>query len=329
MFYRLLFSVFFILLTAHLTAQQHTNKPVSIIFDSDIGPDYDDTGAITILHAMADNGEAKILATVASNQYEGIASVLNIFNTHFNRPGIPIGVPKGKAVNMKDTQHWTDTIRMNYPHKIKFNNEVPDAVEVYRKVLAAQPDHSVTIVTVGFLTNLANLLKTTSDSYSPLSGKALIKKKIKLLVSMAGIYPSGKEFNIIEDVTSSKEALENWPTPVIFSGFEIGVKIKTGLPMVNNNEIHNSPAKDVFKICLPMSPQDADGRMSWDETAVLVAVRGYQPYYTLHQGKIKVADDGIDSWDENGKGQFYLVEKESPKNMEDIINHLMMQHPKH
>ena len=328
MSYRILFSVFFLLLTVNLTAQKHTNKPVSIIFDSDIGPDYDDAGAITILHVMADRGEAKILATVASNQYEGIASVLNVFNTHFNRPGIPIGIPKGKAVNMKDTQHWTDTIRAKYPHKIKLNNEVPDAVDVYRKVLASQPDRSVTIVTVGFFTNLANLLKSNGDSYSPLSGKALIKKKVKLLVSMAGIYPSGKEFNIIEDAASSKEALESWPTQVIFSGFEIGEKIKTGLPMVNNNKIHNSPVKDVFSICLPMSPQDATGRMSWDETAVLVAVRGYQPYYTLHEGKIKVATDGIDSWDETGKGQFYLVEKESPKKVEDIINQLMMQQPK-
>ena len=273
-------------------------------------------------------GEAKILATVASNQYEGIAAVLNVFNTYFNRPGIPIGVPKGKAVNMRDSQHWTDTLLVKYPHKILYNNDVPDAIDVYRKVLASQPDHSVTIVTVGFLTNMANLINSKGDNFSPLNGKALIRKKVKLLVSMAGQYPSGKEFNIFEDAKSSKEALDNWPTPIIFSGFEIGAKIKTGLPLVRNNEIHNFPAKDVFRICIPLSKEDTDGRMSWDETAVLVAVKGYKPYYTLHQGKIAVTTDGSNSWDESKKSQYYLVEKESPNKIADIINHLMMQQPK-
>jgi len=328
MFYRTLFSILFLFFAINLIAQQLSHKPISIIFDSDIGPDYDDVGAITILHALEDKGEAKILATVASNQYEGIASVLDVFNTYFNRAGIPVGVPKGEAVNMRDSQHWTDTILAKYTHKIKSNDEVPDAVEVYRKVLASEPDHSVTIVTVGFLTNLANLLKTKGDHFSPLTGKALIEKKVKLLVSMAGKFPEGKEFNVEKDAMASKEALENWPGRVIFSGFEIGAKIKTGLPLIRNRNVHNNPAKDAFSICIPLSKEDLDGRMSWDETTVLVAVRGYQPYYTLHPGKIKVAEDGSNSWDDNGMGQYYLVEKESRKKVQNIIDYLMMQQPK-
>ena len=328
MLFKELLLIIFIFFAGNLFAQKAHMKPVPIIFDSDIGPDYDDVGAITILHVLEDKGEAKILATIASNKYEGIVAVLDVFNTYFNRPQIPIGVPKGNAVSIKDSQHWTDTILSKYPHKIKHNNEAPDAVEVYRKVLAKQPDHSVTIVTVGFLTNLASLLKTPADQYSPLDGRSLIEKKVKLLVSMAGKYPSGKEFNIIKDAASSKEALEKWPTPVIFSGFEIGAKIKTGLPLIRNNRIHKNPAKDVFSISIPKSPSDSAGRMSWDETAVLVAVKGYQPFYNLHSGKIKIADDGTNSWDENGKGQSYLVEKKSPKKVQKVINDLMMQLPK-
>jgi inosine-uridine nucleoside N-ribohydrolase len=317
-----------IFFNGNIFGQRVSEKPVPIIFDSDIGPDYDDAGAITILHVLEDRGEAKILATIASNKYEGIAAVLNVFNTYFNRPQIPIGVPQGKAVDLRDNQHWTDTLLSKYRHKIKYNNDAPDAIEVYRRVLAEQPDHSVTIVTVGFLTNIANLLKTPADEFSPLNGMSLVKKKVKLLVSMAGKYPSGKEFNIIKDALSSKEALEEWPTPVIFSGFEIGAKIKTGLPLIRNNKIHNNPAKDVFSISILKSPSDSAGRMSWDQTAVLVSVKGYKPFYKLHGGKIKIAEDGTNSWDENGKGQYYLVEKRSPKKVQKIINHLMMQLPK-
>src|SRR5438128_6554236 len=89
--------------------QAQTPRPVPVIFDTDMGPDYDDVGAITLLHAFADSGYAKILATVASTKYEGVGAVLNVFNTYFNKPGIPIGVPKGRALELKDKQHWTDS----------------------------------------------------------------------------------------------------------------------------------------------------------------------------------------------------------------------------
>src|SRR6202012_351720 len=184
--------------------QAQTKSPVRIIFDSDMGPDYDDVGAITILHNYADRGEAKILATIASTKYDGVAGVLNVFNTYFNSPDLPVGVPKGDALTLRDWQHWTDTLLARYPHKIKNNDEAWDAVKLYRKTLAAQPDHSVTIVTVGFLTNLSNLLNTTADEYSRLDGASLVKAKVKLLVCMGGKFPSGYEFNVMKDAKASQ-----------------------------------------------------------------------------------------------------------------------------
>ena len=116
--FRKIFSWFFLLINlVSLSAQR--SKPVPVIFDSDMGPDYDDVGAITLLHAFADSGYIKILATIASTKYEGVAAVFNVLNTYFKKPDILIGVPKGKALELKDNQHWTDTILQNYAHKIK------------------------------------------------------------------------------------------------------------------------------------------------------------------------------------------------------------------
>jgi inosine-uridine nucleoside N-ribohydrolase len=310
----------------NLNAQKQ--KPVPIIFDSDIGPDYDDVGAITMLHAFADSGEAKILATVASDKYPNAAAVLSVFNTYFKRPNIPIGIVKGNGVNLSDEQHWSDTLVAKYPHKIKSNDEAEDAVTVYRKVLSQQPDNSVTIVTVGFLTNLANLMNSKPDKYSPLDGTTLIHKKVKRLVSMAGRFPEGKEFNVFMDSTSSQIVFSKWPSEVIFSGFEIGEKIKTGLPLVQNNAIQNSPVKDVFRICLPLAEEDHNGRSSWDETAVLVAVKGFEPYYSIESGSIIVNDDGSNSWDKDGNNQFYLVEKLPHEQVQQLINNLIQHQPK-
>ena len=326
MFQKTIYCICLLVAGTMAMAQQPAKKPVTIIFDTDMGPDYDDVGAIALLHALADSGQAKILATIASTKYDGVAAVLNVLNTYFNRPDMPVGVPKGNALKLRDVQHWTDTLLAKYPHTIKSNDEAQDAIDVYRKTLASQPDQSVTIVTVGFLTNLAGLLNSKPDQYSKLNGKELIKKKVKQLVCMAGKFPLGDEFNVDRDAVSSRTVFDNWSTPVIFSGFEIGMKIKTGLPIVHNANIHHSPVKDVFTICTKF-PEDSMGRMSWDETAALVAVKGYQPYYRLVEGKINVAANGSNTWDANGKGQFYLVETAPVETVKSIINTLMMHQP--
>jgi inosine-uridine nucleoside N-ribohydrolase len=214
-----------------------------------------------------------------------------------------------------------------YPHTIKSNDDAPDAVEVYRKVLTAQPDNSVTIVTVGFLTNVSNLLQSGPDKYSTLDGKALVRQKVKQLVCMAGKFPAGYEFNVLEDAAASQYVYSHWEKPIIFSGFEIGEKIKAGLPLIRNRSIHNSPVKDVFRISIPLAAEDSAGRMSWDETAVLTAIIGYSPFYTLHYGHITVANDGKDSWSDEGTQQAYLVEAVPSLVVQALINKLIMHQP--
>ncbi|HLZ85998.1 MAG TPA: nucleoside hydrolase [Puia sp.] len=311
-------------------APVRAQQAVPVIFDTDMGPDYDDVGAITMLHAYADSGKVKILATMASNRYEGVAAVLNVFNTYFHRPDLPIGVPGGNAPDIRDKQHWTDSILANYPHAINHNTDATYAVPLYRKVLAAQPDHSVVIITVGFLTNLADLLETNPDEYSPLDGVQLVKKKVKLLVSMAGTFPRGKEFNVTSDISAALAVSKDWPTPIIYSGFEIGRRIHTGLPLVNNAKIQHSPVKDVFRISLPQSSEDAQGRMSWDETAVFVAVNGYSPWYSLRHGHMLVDTYGSDTWQDSvdeHERQAHLVEALPASTVQQVINKLMMHQP--
>jgi inosine-uridine nucleoside N-ribohydrolase len=144
---------------------------------------------------------------------------------------------------------------------------------------------------------------------------------------MGGKFPSGYEFNVMKDAKASQNVYANWPTKVIFSGFEIGEKIKVGLPLIHNSAIQNNPTKDVFRISIPMDKQDSLGRMSWDETAVLVAIKGYSDWYALHKGHITVADDGKNGWDDSGIDQAYLVEKVDYHRVQDLINALIQHQP--
>jgi pyrimidine-specific ribonucleoside hydrolase len=303
------------------------SKPVKIIFDSDLGPDYDDVGALAFLHAMADSGKAEILATLSSNKDELVAPSIEVINTWFGRPGIPLGAPKSPGVSINSPNHWADTLVARYPHTVKSTSDVPDAVEVYRKILTAQPDSSVTVVTVGFLTNLNNLLKSQPDNISPLNGRELVSKKVKNLVSMAGRFPEGKEFNVYLDSTASAFVFSNWPGEITFTGWEIGSKILTGLRLMKS-DIRNSPVKDVFSISIPMSEEDRNGRMSWDETAVLIGVYGTNGFFDTVRGQIVVNPDGSNTWENNPQGTHqYVIQKMPVNEMSRFIEDRMMHQP--
>jgi len=312
-----------------LSCQPETREDgiVKIIFDTDFGPDYDDVGAMTFLHAMADSGKVEILATISSNRYELTGPGMDVMNTYYGRPDMPLGAPKSTGVDIGDWQHWLDTLVAKYPHDVQSTGDLPDAVSVYRRILYEQPDTSVTIVTVGFLTNLAGLLKSEPDNISELSGSELIEKKVKKLVSMAGRFPQGHEFNVHMDSTASKIVFENWPTPVILSGFEIGWEIRTGLRLIAS-DLKNHPAKDVFRISIPMAAEDSLGRMSWDETAVLIGVYGTKGFFSKVRGKIIVNENGSNEWKDDAAGNHYYVVQEMPvPEMAGFIEDRMMHVP--
>lgn len=302
---------------------------VAVIFDADMGPDYDDAGALAVLHALTDSGYATILATIASNRQPEKAQIFDVINTYFGRPDIPVGVPKGIAVERSDSRGWGQMMVRRYSHDVGLSDVVPDAMDVYRQILSQQPDNSVTIISVGFFTNLAKLLLTQPDQYSELSGMELVSTKVNKLVSMAGKFPVGTEHNVKMDVPSANYVFQYWPTEIIFSGFEIGVDIKTGVPLIRNENIQNNPIKDAYQMCIPQSKNDQNGRSSWDQTAVLAGVLGTKQLYSVVPGRITLNSDGANSWDFSGKGHYYLVENKNSEYITNLINRLMQHKPMH
>lgn len=303
--------------------------PVKIIFDTDIAPDYDDVGAMALLHAFADKGEVEILATISCNTFETTAPTLSVLNTYFQRPEIPIGITKAAQPNKKCDQQWAELINTKYPHALKSNSEALEAVQLYRKILASQIDQSVTIVSVGFFTNLADLLNSQADEYSPLDGKNLVALKVKQLVSMAASLgkdgKGGHEFNVVVDAKAAQKVFKEWPTPFVLSGFDIGEKILTGIPLINNKEITNSPVKDAYEEAL-RKDKNKKGRNSWDQTAVFIAVRGLDPYFGFKKMNFEIKDDG-QSVPVAGERFMYITFKEKPSEIAKGIETLMIHQP--
>lgn len=316
---------FLIFACAVLLSACAPKAPVSVIFDTDMGPDYDDVGALAILHAMADAGEVDILATVSSNKDELAVPCIEVINTYYGRGEIPLGAAKGAAPSM-NTWHsglkWTQELPARYPHKVTGTSQAEDAVAVYRRILSTQPDSSVTIVTVGFLSNLRDLLLSGPDEYSPLSGAELVSAKVRALVSMAGFNAAERrEFNVVLDPGAAVCVFSRWPTPIYISGFDIGVKVITGRETAAMEV--ESPVRDAYRMAL--AQDDPAGRMSWDQTAVLAAVRGTGDYYTAQSGTMTVDSTGMDTWMPGDGLHYRLIEKMPAADVAAVIEELMMR----
>jgi inosine-uridine nucleoside N-ribohydrolase len=305
------------------------DRPVKVILDTDIAGDYDDVGAMAVLHNLADDGEADILAVMSCNAYHTTVPTISVLNEYFGRADIPVGVTKAEWPNKDCPQQWAQAIISKYPHALKSNDSAPDAVQLYREILASQPDTSVTIITVGFFTNLANLLDSGPDDHSELNGTELVKKKVKELVSMAaGIEEgkeSGREYNVFVDAPASKKVFNEWPTPVTLSGFEIGEKVLTGIKLIHNDSIQNSPVKDAYQVALNYD-KNTTGRMSWDQTAVLVAIKGIEPFFDYKRLNFDIKEDGTNVIIPGEKFK-YLLFKQTPEQISRHIEELMMDAP--
>ena len=229
-----------------------------IIFDTDMYTDFDDVGALAVLHTLTDAGECEILGTVVSTRKSPATGMVELINGFYGRADLPIGAPRGLGLGpdvdpdaLKNASYkiYAETVAAHPKLRFPTGDAVPDANEVYRRLLAAAPDGSVTIVTVGFTTNLRRLLETKADALSPLDGPALVAKKVKAWYAMACRYPDGFEYNSGADGASSKIAFAEWPTPVYFLDFTYGVTVKCGVPVSRLGGAVN-PVRDVFRRAL-------------------------------------------------------------------------------
>jgi purine nucleosidase len=298
--------------------------PVKIIFDTDMSGDCDDVGALAVLNKLADFGECELLACVINDKdkNKAIAAAIDVINTYYGRPNIPIGTYQGPGYDADSK--YTAGLRDEFPHTAKPDDQMPKAVDVYRKTLAAQPDGSVKIVSVGMLINLRNLLESGPDAASPLKGADLVKKKVKQLVVMGGAYPSGSEWNFsgFNSGPDTKYVVENWTSPILFSGFEIGAAIGTSKKL--SIAPANNPVRRAYELFNGLA-----GRQSWDLTAALAAVRPTYLYWDVSPvGSCVVTPDGKNTWSTTPRDQTYLLVKTPPSDIAAILDDLITIPPR-
>ncbi|MDE5941305.1 MAG: nucleoside hydrolase [Muribaculaceae bacterium] len=281
--------------------------PVKVIFETDMGNDVDDALAFDMLMKYAEEGKIELLGLSSNKRDNGSVEYLDLLTTWYGHPDIPIGrvengMPCNDAVNyalavveMKD-----DAGNPMFSRSHDSDGFVRPSVEMYRRLLSAQPDSSVTVVSVGFSTNLAQLLESGADSISPLGGRDLVAKKVRQLVAMAGSFTENEsddtlrhmaEYNVVRDIAAARKVFAEWPTEIVTSPFELGINVLYPAKSITDDfkwtDAH--PVVEAYKAYLPM-PYD---RPTWDLTSVLYAIEGTDGYFTLSEpGEIIVEGHG-------------------------------------
>jgi inosine-uridine nucleoside N-ribohydrolase len=269
-----------------------------VIFDTDMGNDIDDALALAMLHALTDRGECNLIGVTLTNGHPAAVPYVRMINRFYGRAGLPVGAAIKALKDGAGDGYLTAALR-GAPADWKSGDARPEAaVELLHRLLTASHD-KVTIVQTGFSTNLAALLDSPD-------GAALIRGKVDLLVVMAGDFSGGPpEYNVRIDIPAAKTVFERWPTPILFSGFEIGRDLLYPASSIDRDFAYARwhPIVESYRAYKKM-PYD---RPTWDLTAVLEAVRGDRNYFQRSEaGTVRVDADGSTHFTPGGGNRQYL-----------------------
>jgi len=300
-----------------------TATPAKLIFDTDIGNDCDDAGTLAMIHALVDRGEVELLAVMISTRVPTGPACADAINTFYHRPEIPIGVGK-TSDNTQTHDDYATYIASHYPHDIEAG-KVPDAVALYRKILAAQPDQSVVLAAVGPPTNISHLLDSPPDAISPLDGVALVGKKVKFYAAGGNgraNLPAGEAgWNYKWDLRAAANELQKFPThiPMVFAG-------GSGLTLFTGAGYEKKPTGHIIRACYEKYHRRSTNlaRCSWDQLRVLYAVRGGDNFETSAPGDITLEGDIIRYSPTPDRNRAYAYVKDkvlAAVQLEDLMMH--------
>jgi hypothetical protein len=239
---------------------------------------------------------------------------MSAINTYYGRGELPIGraAPGGVDRPSKYAQAVAD----HCPHPLKDAGDAEDAVALYRRVLAAQPDHSVVIATVGYHTNLAALMKSPAADGQP-AGIDLVRAKVRLWACMGGNFigrPAKDDLklgnvNFQKDAPATFYAIAHWPNRVVFVGREVA-SVPSGVEI--GAHFSRLPADHPVRVAYEAYfGGHCKNRHIADPATILFAVRGPGDLWDLHdQGYMALQPDMKFEWKDNARrDQAYLLKR--------------------
>lgn len=296
-----------------------TKETKQIIFDTDIGMDCDDAAALGILLNAHKRGECEILAITASTGRDGATATVNAICDYYGVNGIPVGRMK-RMLQCDGVNNYARAVMEKYGTE----DVETDAVPLLRKTLA-EAAGKVSVIAVGPLSNLEELLKSKADEFSPLCGADLVKQKVDKLYVMIGSFPQNfggkrfREWNLLQDVPAARYVIENWGTKKVYLPFEIGAAVFTEMGQ-NENPVWYSMKN--FAIANGVDISNGYRRESWDPVTCMIALNENNPLFIYSpEGTVTVDGDCVTLFEEKTGGlDKYLSVNSDLKGIEKLLN---------
>ena len=277
----------------------------NFILGTDWWTDCDDAVAIRLLTRAHKSREICIKGIGINACMECSAASLEGFLNLEKVRDIPIGIDLD-ATDFGGTPPYQHRLSA-FSEKYHSNNDVCDAVRLYREILANSRE-KLEIIEIGYLQVVSNVLKSQPDDISPLNGIELINEKVLKIWVMAGKWDevNGIENNFARN-NRSRQARSYFcmacPVPVTFLGFEIGLDVFTGGTLDKDDVL--------YKVLCDHGSQN--GRCSWDPMLAMMAVIGDEQKagYDVVRGVASVDEhSGANNFKVDEKGRhLYVVKK--------------------
>lgn len=286
-----------------------------IIFDTDLGGDCDDVMALDLLISADKAGECALTGVTYSADCRRSPACIYAILKYYGMERLPVGrAPIPDSVG-KGIDDYASLVADTFPSEDAPTYESAwDAVKLLRKLLAE--NGRSTVVVTGYLTNIAALLKSGPDEYSPLDGAELVRSCVEEFAVMGGDFahqdavnpfPAGidangdlrpvPEWNIREDIPAAQYVFDNSPVPVIVSPFGLGFNMMTGAPMTAKGK---GKAPDSLAY---IKHGCESGQHSWDPATALYGIYGAKPwFYRSAPGRVTVDGRGVTDFDTRAGG---------------------------
>ena len=281
-------------------SSNYEQKDIRIILDCDMGSSTDDLFALMMLHRYMDMQRCNLIGVIVDRMGRANADIVDVLDTYYGHPDIPIGL---ETRGQEATHVWIPYHNLAYartPDGVPmFTRTVGDdgtymeGYKLYRKLLSEQPDHSVTIASIGLVTTLARLLLSEPDEYSPLNGRDLVRTKVKNIYAMGGVFDKAVEpdYNFLQAINFSLTFFELLPKEVdmVFSPGEVGdpLDYRPELVISDLSWTDRHPIKWTYQFL-----NCNTGQKMWDPQAIINAVEGDGFYKLSERGWVTLTHEG-------------------------------------
>ena len=296
-----------------------TDRSKAIIIDTDFASDADDPMAIRLALCFQDMDMLEVRGIALSTTYSRSPLAVHALCKYDGYGNIPVAMDtSGNGV-----QVHTNYVDVMYEWP-KNRDDYEQPVKMYRRLLA-ESEGKVNIITLGFLQNIQNLMKSGADQYSPLTGAELIREKVDTLYVVGGSDNGRPSFNFYwtgeKVINAAKAVTKGFPARVVYLSSDLSYDTFCGQFYQNEDR----KGRDIMTKTLAANSQ-AGGVVAWDVFSMWCAVQEIHGnlencHLSLEEGNWYVSDTGATEWTQDGLPEHYrLVKGMEGANYNEYLN---------